>query len=78
MSWSRFEGVIHVDSPKAIFFQSHYWEEGTWFPKSQVRIAKDGDFFHIVEVRDWLTEKNGLLEFSYYSAEHMEAMNAPR
>lgn len=76
--WSRFEGAIHAYSSKAIFFQSWYWEAGLWFPSSQVRIEPDGDMFFVVEIRDWLTEKNGLLEFAQYSAEELELMRGPK
>lgn len=78
MNIHTFEGVILGDSPKALFFQCHYWEEGMWLPKSQVQLEPDGDFFHVVRVKSWLAEKNGLLEFSHYDAEHMERINAAR
>lgn len=78
MSRTRFEGVILADSAKAIYFQSHYWDDATWLPKSQIVMYEDGDFFWVVEVNDWLANKNGLLEFSHYSAEQMEKINGAR
>jgi hypothetical protein len=74
--WYTFEGVVHADTPKAIFFQSHYWEEGMWLPKSQLKIEADGDFFHLVKVRNWLMKKNNMFEFHFYPLEFMEAVNA--
>lgn len=74
--WSRFEGVVLTHSEKAIFFQSWYWEDGIWLPRSQVRMFEDGDFSHIVDVRDWLTDKRNLMEFTPYTAQQIEAMNA--
>lgn len=69
--WSRFEGVIHAHSAKAIFFQSWYWEEGLWLPKSQVRMFEDGESDYVIDVRDWLAEKNGLMEFTPYTAQQI-------
>lgn len=74
--WTRFEGVIHAYSPKAIFFQSWYWEEGLWLPASQIRWYADGELTYVIEMRDWLADKNGLLEFTQYSAQHMESLRA--
>ena len=76
MKWSQFEGVILGSSAKAVFFQSHYWDEGTWLPLSQVTIEPDGDFFHVVKVKGWLVEKKELEEFCHFGAEHMEKLNA--
>jgi hypothetical protein len=73
--WSRFEGRIEQTSSKAILFQSHYWDAPLWFPMSQIRIFPDGEFFHVIDVRDWLTDKRNILEFTPYAAEQIEAIN---
>lgn len=71
--WSRFEGLIHVHSGKAVLFQSWYWDAAMWLPKSQIKIHEDGDITFVVDVRDWLVDKRNILEFTHYSEEHINA-----
>lgn len=74
MAWSTFEGVIITHTAKAVLFQSWYWEDGMWFPTSQVRWQEDGPVSCVIEVRDWLANKNGLLEFTQYTSQQLEVM----
>lgn len=68
--WSRFEGIIVGHSAKAILFQGWYWEAPVWLPTSQTRLYPDEDSY-VVDVRDWLTEKRGILEFTSYTEEQL-------
>lgn len=72
--WSTFEGVITKSSGAAICFKGQYWEGEVWFPRSQT-IVEDDDEGVVVKIKDWLTKKNGLLEFTHYGAAELEAMN---
>lgn len=59
-----FEGYIHARSPKAVLFQGHYWEDGTWLPLSQIEVKEDENS-HVVVVKEWLCAKNNLAEFEH-------------
>lgn len=71
---STFEGRITNWSGAAILFQGQFWESGVWLPRSQVVVDEDEDGV-VVRVKDWLAKKNGLLEFTHYTKEELEAMN---
>lgn len=72
--FTTFEGRITKTSPAAICFRGQYWDGDVWFPRSQVEIEDDEDGV-VVKVKDWLAKKNGLLEFTHYTAEELGAMN---
>ena len=75
MRVSTFEGVIHVNTPKAVLFECVYWDGTLWLPRSQIEIDPDaGGLFVVVHVKDWLVRKRGLLEFTQYSAEEIAKM----
>ncbi len=59
---------------RAVRFQSFYWDAPVFFPKSQVEITPDGDMSVVLKVKDWLTAKRGLLEFTSYSEEEIQKM----
>ena len=69
-----FEGHITNHSAAAIAFHGHYWGGPMWFPRSQVELVADGGGY-VLRVRDWLANKRGLLEFTEYTSEQVEAMN---
>ena len=77
-----FEGVILFRTGAAIRFNGHYWGEDAscalWFPISQVTIEPDNEDTGsvVLHVKDWLAKKRQLLEFTHYSAEEIEAMDA--
>ena len=75
---SMFEGTVVMYSGAAVWFHGVYWEGVLIFPLSQVTIEPDNeDTGHVVmSVRRWLASKRGLLEFTHYSKEEIEAMNA--
>lgn len=72
MAVDVFEGSILGSTSKAVEFQSVYWEGGVWFPKSQVEIEEDGDMTIVLKVKDWLTRKRGILEFTHYGQKEIE------
>lgn len=74
--WTTFEGMITKSSSAAVCFQGQYWGGDLWFPRSQVEIEQDlpEEGTVVIKVKDWLTKKNGLLEFTNYSAEEIAAM----
>lgn len=74
MAWSMFEGDILWRTNSAVLFHGHYWEGGIWFPISQSIVEPDGDGWTI-KVREWLTKKNGIEEFTPYDAEDIERFN---
>lgn len=77
--WTTFEGIPLLITGAAIRFQGVYWEGPLWFPRSQIILEDDDDIdspFKILKVKNWLADKRGLLEFTHYSAEEVEAMNA--
>lgn len=79
MPVTTFEGRLELVTPKAIRFQSHYWEAPLWFPLSQVFIepdSEDDESVVILKVKDWLANKRGLLEFTAYNKAELEAMDA--
>lgn len=73
---STFEGVTHVQTARAILFQSHYWEAPMWLPISQIQIERTHDepLETVVKVKSWLCSKRGFHEFSYYTKEEIEKM----
>lgn len=73
-----FEGVILFRTGAAIRFNGHYWMGSLWFPISQVIIEPDNEDTGsvVIHVKDWLAKKRQLLEFTHYSAEEIEAMDA--
>lgn len=77
MAVSTFEGVILVNTGRAIRFQGYFWGGPLWFPTSQLTVTEEGELGHIViEVRDWLVGKRGLKEFTEYTPEQIEEMDA--
>lgn len=72
--WTTFEGVITKSSMAAICFKGQFWEGEVWFPRSQTIVEDDEDGV-VVKVKDWLTKKNGLLEFTHYNAAELEAID---
>lgn len=71
-----FEGLIWFITPKAILFQSHYWEGPLWFPMSQVEIIHNWDSEEkVVIVQPWLCNKRKIHEFVFYSEEEIEKFN---
>jgi hypothetical protein len=78
---AQFEGYVTANTPKAILFHGHYWEEPVWLPLSQVTMVLDEDGWDVVlSVVDWLSKKNELIEFTYRPrSETMDANeNAPQ
>ena len=76
MSQTTFEGIILVSSPRAVLFQSHFWEAPLWFPLSQMDIQRFEDSFEcVVKVKDWLCRKKNLYEFTMYTMEEIEQMS---
>lgn len=76
MALTTFEGYVHFSTPKAILFQSHYWEAPMWLPLSQIFAESEVDSMEtVVKVKDWLVGKKGLLEFTPYTVEEIERMN---
>lgn len=78
MMWTTFEGRILMWTNSAILFEGVYWEGCMWLPKSQVIIEHEDMLSDakVVKLKDWLANKKGLLEFTHYSAEELEAMNS--
>tara|TARA_Y100000310_G_scaffold324866_1_gene387318 strand:+ start:9931 stop:10173 length:243 start_codon:yes stop_codon:yes gene_type:complete len=78
MSESQFEGTVIGESVSAVLFQGVYWAGGVWLPKSQIRLEEDlpDSFFQILYVKDWLANKNGILEFTEYSESEIEGFNS--
>lgn len=75
---ATFEGHIIMYSSAALLFQGVYWHGAVWFPVSQTRV-EDDDIENntvVIHVNDWLPKKRGMLEFTEYQAEELEAMNA--
>jgi hypothetical protein len=72
---TTFEGQITKHSGAAVCFQGQFWETGVWLPRSQIVVEDDEEEGVVVKVKDWLARKNGLLEFTHYSAAELEAMN---
>ena len=70
-----FEGYVLRMTPKAIQFQSYYWDGAIWLPLSQVVLVPDGEMTHVVYVKAWLANKRGLLEFTHYSEADIEGFN---
>lgn len=75
MTWTTFEGYVLVRTGKAVMFQSYYWDGGLWFPMSQSILERDGEDTWTIKVKDWLTKKNGIEEFTPYDAEQIERFN---
>lgn len=75
MAFDTFEGYVEARSPKAMLFQSHYWEAPVWFPTSQIEVEHEESGGVVVRVKDWLTRKRGILEFTHYTAEYLEEAN---
>ena len=75
---TTFEGVVHQNTAKAVLFQSHFWDAPVWLPRSQTSIYKDGEEEEnvVVKVNDWLCNKRGMLEFTYYNEKEIGGMNA--
>ena len=69
---TTFEGRILFWTQRSIFFQCHYWEGAVFFPISQLEIEPDGDEGYVIRVRDWLTNKRGILEFTHYNEADIE------
>lgn len=60
---SELIGFIVGSTNRAVFFQDHFWHQGRWLPKSQLRIlSSDGE--HRVSVSAWLCEQANLNEFT--------------
>ena len=77
MAVSTFEGNVLVNTGRALRFQGYYWDGPLWFPTSQLTVTEEGELGHmVIEVRDWLVKKRGLLEFTQYDAEQIEKMDA--
>lgn len=71
---ATFEGVILQRTARGILFQGHFWEAPLWFPSSQTTDTPDGDFGCVFWVKDWLADKRGIYEFTYYSEEQIKLM----
>jgi hypothetical protein len=72
---STFEGYVHMQTARALLFQSHYWEAPMWIPLSQAEVEKDFDSLEtVVHVKDWLCRKKNLLEFTFYVEEDIRKM----
>lgn len=74
---ATFEGRVVMTGGAALLFEGVYWHGAVWFPMSQVTVEDDdietgGVVIHVAE---WLAKKRGLLEFTQYQAEELEAMN---
>ena len=74
MSWSTFEGRVLFRTNAAVLFEGVYWAGGVWFPMSQSILFEDEEMW-VIKVRDWLTKKNGIEEFTPYSEEDIERFN---
>jgi hypothetical protein len=78
--WTTFEGMVVQGTGAAVLFQGQYWGGPLWFPRSQVIIEEDHaedypDNCVVIKVKSWLTNKNGLHEFTNYSTAELEAMS---
>lgn len=63
----QFEGYILHDTNRAVLFQSHYWEEPDFMPKSQIEIIRDPDTDEVVLIASsWISKQKGLKEVNYY------------
>tara|TARA_B100001179_G_C18528400_1_gene375959 strand:+ start:276 stop:509 length:234 start_codon:yes stop_codon:yes gene_type:complete len=74
---ATFEGRIQMTGGAALLFEGHYWHGSVWFPLSQVRIEDDNldTGTVVIHIADWLCKKRGLLEFTQYQSDELEAMN---
>jgi hypothetical protein len=75
MAWTTFEGYMRFRTGKAFLFESYYWEGAIWFPVSQCIIEQDGEETWTIKVKDWLTKKNGIEEFTPYTEEDIARFN---
>jgi hypothetical protein len=73
--YSTFEGIIHQRTSRGVFFQGHYWEVPLWLPTSQVNLYHDEGLSVILMVKDWLCDKKGLLEFTFYSEAEIKTIS---
>ena len=78
MGAHTFEGVVEVVTPSAVKFRGVYWDGGVWFPLSQIEVTDDNEDTGavVLQVKDWLARKRGLMEFTHYGEAEIEAMNA--
>ena len=66
-----FEGIPVFYTPAAVLFHGVYWEAPLWLPLSQIEMIPDGEVYYVVHVKAWLTQKNDLREFTFYTAEEI-------
>ncbi len=72
---ATFEGRVLSYSAKAVWFEGVYWGAPLWLPRSQVEIIPDEDS-HVVILKDWLANKRGLYEFTEYTPEQIQEIDA--
>jgi hypothetical protein len=75
MGVDTFEGYEIARSPKAILFQSHYWDGALWVPVSQAEIEREEGGSLVIRIKDWLTKKRGIAEFTHYTEEEIRKAN---
>lgn len=60
----QFVGYVVAETPKALFFQDHYWDGPDWMPKSQCEIVTFHDTHEIViEASTWICKQKQIREF---------------
>lgn len=57
----EFLGYVVEETIKAFFFQSWYWQEPRWMPKSQVKVTW-GDYEVRMLASGWISEQNNIKE----------------
>lgn len=60
----EFLGYVVEETIKAFFFQSWYWKEPIWMPKSQVTVTW-GDYEVKLVASGWISDQNNLKEETY-------------
>lgn len=71
---TTFEGIILGRTARGVLFQSYYWSAPLWFPSSQAEIQEDEGLSVVFQVKDWLCNKKGLLEFTPYSEAEIKVL----
>lgn len=59
-----FEGFVIAETDRALLFQSHYWLNADWLPRSQITILREIDTHEIrVLASNWICLQKNIEEF---------------
>lgn len=65
----EFIGYVTTETPRALLFQDHFWENPDWMPKSQITITRSESTNEVqIDASPWICKQKCIIEYSYRDA----------